>query len=89
MGIYNKVYLGHVETINTTGIKNDVYIEPKVVALKLVDYDYSTKMPKFRPLRNYNEYYKIINVEPLNGYVSDSMIDKAIKNTGKQEVKKI
>lgn len=86
MGIYNKVYLGHVETLNTNNKYNETYVESKVVALKLIGID-ANNMPKYRPLRKYQEYYKLISVEPLNGYVSDRLIDKAINKTGKQEVK--
>ena len=87
MGIYNKIYLGHVETINTNAYQNEKVVENKVVALKLVGFDNTKKLPKFKPLRKYGEYYKILNVEPINGYVTDNKIDKLIKNTGKKEVK--
>lgn len=87
MGIYNKVYIGHVETINTEANENCSPIEYKVVALQLSGIDKINKLPKYRPLRKYGEYYKVISVEPLIGFVNDSKINKAIKKTGKQEVK--
>lgn len=87
MALYKNVYIGHVETINTTAYENEQFIEPKVVALKLVNIDTNKKISTYKPLKKYGEYYKIISVEPLLGIVSDSAINKALKNTGKQEVK--
>lgn len=86
MAIYNKVYIGHVETINPNAYEKETFIESKVVALKLIGLD-DNKLPKFKPLRNYSEYYKIISVEPISGYISDVGINKKIKSTGKKEVK--
>ena len=87
MGLHNNIYIGHVETINTTAFENEQFIEPKVVALKLVSFDVNKKMPIYKPLKKYGEYYKIVSIEPILGIVSDSGIKKALKNTGKQEVK--
>lgn len=87
MGIYNKVCIGHVETINTTANINEAFTEHKVVALKYKGLDKKKKIPKYEPLRRYVEYYKLLSVERLDGFVSDSQIDKALKNTGKEEVK--
>ena len=86
MALYNKVYIGHVETINLEAYENNSPIEAKVVALQLSGFD-KNKLPQYKPLRKYSEYYKIINAEPLNGLVNDKMINHAIKKTGKQEVK--
>ena len=88
MGIYNKVYIGHVETINTNANINERAVKSKVVALKLLGFD-KNKIPKYKPLRKYSEYYKLISVEPINGFPSNSKINKAIKNTGKEEVKRL
>ena len=63
-------------------------IEIKVVALKLLGFD-KNKIPKYKPLRKYSEYYKLISVEPINGFPSNSKINKAIKSTGKEEVKRL
>ena len=87
MALYNKVYIGHVETINLEAYEKNSVIESKVVALKLSGFDKINKLPKYRPLREYGEYYKVISVEPLNGLVNDKKINQAIKKTGKQEVK--
>lgn len=87
MALYNKVYIGHVETINLEAYENNSPIESKVVALQLSGFDKINKLPKYRPLRKYGEYYKIISAEPLNGLVNNKMINQAIKKTGKQEVK--
>lgn len=87
MAFYNKVYIGHVETINLDAYENTSPIESKVVALKLSGFDKINKLPTYKPLRQYGEYYKVISVEPLNGLVNDKMINQAIKKTGKQEVK--
>ena len=89
MGIYNKVYIGHVETINTNAYENEPVVENKVVALKLIGFDNTNKIPRFKPLRKYGEYYKLLNVEPINGYVSDSIINKKIKELGVPEVKQL
>ena len=88
MGIYNKVYIGHVETINTNANVNEKAVKSKVVALKLLGFD-KNRIPKYKPLRKYSEYYKLISVEPINGFPSNSKINKAIKNTGKEEVKRL
>ena len=87
MAIYNNVYIGHVETINTNANMNENFTESKVVALKLDGFDKIKNIPKYRPLRKYSEYYKLLSVERLNGFVSDNMINRALKNTGKEEVK--
>jgi len=87
MGLYNKVYIGHVETINLDAYEKTSPVESKVVALQLSGFDKINKLPTYRPLRKYGEYYKVISVEPLTGLVSDKMINQAIKKTGKQEVK--
>lgn len=89
MGLYNNVYIGHVETINLDVYDKDSVVESKVVALKLSGYDNTNKLPKYKPLRKYGEYYKLINVEPLNGLVNNKMINLAIQKTGKQEVKEL
>ena len=87
MAFYNKIYIGHVETINLdAGIKTSP-VERKVVALQLSGFDKINKLPTYRPIRQYGEYYKIISVEPLTGLVSDKMINQAISKTGKPEVK--
>ena len=87
MAIYNNVYIGHVETINTNANVNEKITESKVVALKLDGFDKVKNIPTYKPLRKYSEYYKLLSVEKLTGFVSDSMIDRALKNTGKEEVK--
>ena len=87
MGLHNNVYIGHVETINTTALENEQFIESKVVALKQVAFDANKRIPTYKPLKKYGEYYKIISVEPILGLVSDTAINKALKNTGKEEVK--
>ena len=89
MGLYNNVYIGHVETINQDVYENDKIIESKVVVLKQSGFDNKNRMPKYKPLRKYKEYYKINNIEPLNGIVNDKIINLAIQKTGKQEVQKI
>lgn len=86
MGIYNKVYIGHVETINTNANINEKAVKSKVVALKLLGFD-KNRIPKYKPLRKYSEYYKLISVEPISGIASNSRINKALKKTGKEEVK--
>lgn len=87
MALYNKVYIGHVETINLDAYEKTSPIESKVVALQLSGFDKIKNIPTYRPIRKYGEYYKIITVEPLIGLVNDKMINQAIKKTGKQEVK--
>lgn len=88
MGIYNKVYLGKVETINTNAKENEPFIEHKVVALKLKGFNTVNNKPEFRPLRRYKEYYKIVKVKQLNGlFITDSMINQKIKEIGLPEVK--
>ena len=95
MGIYNKVYIGHVETINPDVYETVSPVESKVVALKLVGFDNTRKIPKYKPLRKYGEYYKVISVEPrpltggLGNIVDDKTINLALKKTGKQEVKQL
>lgn len=86
IGLYNNVYIGHVETIDTGANMNEKVVKSKVVALKLLGFD-KNKIPKYKPLKKYSEYYKLISVEPINGFVSDNGINKALKNTGKEEVK--
>ena len=86
MGIYKKVYIGHVETINTNANISEKAVKSKVVALRLAGFD-KNKIPKYKPLRKYSEYYKLISVEPVSGFPSNSKINRAIKNTGKEEVK--
>ena len=88
MRMYKKVYIGHVETINTNAKVNEKAVKSKVVALRLVGFD-KNNIPKYKPLRNYSEYYKLISVEPVIGFPSNSKINKAIKNTGKEEVKSL
>ena len=56
MALYKNVYIGHVETINTTAYENEQFIEPKVVALKLVGIDANKKVPTYMPLKKYGEY---------------------------------
>ncbi len=95
MGIYNKVYIGHVETINPDVNESVSPLESKVIALKLVGFDNINKLPKYKPLRKYGEYYKVISIEnkPLTGglgnIVDDRKINLAIKKTGKPEVKQL
>ena len=87
MGFHNNVYIGHVETINTEALENEKCIESKVVALKLISFDTIKRIPTYKPLKKYKEYYKIVSVEPILGLVSDNAINKALKKTGKEEVK--
>ena len=95
MKFYNKVYIGHVETINPDVNELVSPIESKVVALKLVGFDNINKLPKYKPLRQYGEYYKVVSVEPkpliggIGSFVDDKMINLALKKTGKQEVKQL
>ena len=86
MGIHNKVYIGHVETLNTNANIDENVVKSKVVALKLAGVD-KNKIPKYKPLKRYSEYYKLISVEPISGLVSDNKIKKVLKSTGKEEVK--
>lgn len=87
MAFYNKVYIGHVETINLDASEKVSPIEVKVVALQLSEFDKIKNISTYKPIRKYGEYYKVIKVEPLTGIVNDKMINQAIKKTGKQEVK--
>ena len=95
MGIYNKVYIGHVETINPDVIENVSPVESKVVALKLASIDKVTSIPTYKPLRPYSEYYKLVSVDstplegPLGNIVDDKIINIALKKTGKKEVKQL
>jgi len=89
MGIYNNIYIGHVETINQDVYENDKLIESKVVVLKQSGFDEKNNIPKYKPLRKYKEYYKINNIEPLNGIVNDKIINLAIEKTGKKEVQRL
>lgn len=86
MGIYKKVYIGHVETINTNANVNEKVVKSKVVALQLQGFN-KNNLPEYKPLRKYSEYYKIITVEPILGFVSDNRINRELKKTGKEEVK--
>lgn len=93
MAIYNKVYIGHVETINLDVNVCKSPIESKVVALQLGSIDKSKKVVSYKPLRQYSEYYKLVSVDekPLVGafgnIVDDKAINLALRKTGKQEVK--
>ena len=87
MKLHNNVYIGYVETINPNANVNENFIEHKVVALKLTGFDEKKRIPTYRPLRKYSEYYKLICVEPVLGRVSDNKLNRLLKNTGKQEVK--
>lgn len=93
MAFHNKVYIGHVETINLDAYEKTSPVEKKVVALQLAGFDNINKLPKYKPLRKYGEYYKVISVDskPLTGtignIVDDKTINQAIKKTGKPEVK--
>lgn len=89
MGLHSKVFIGHVETVNLEAKEKDSIIESKVVVLRLIGTDKVNKLPIYQPLRNYMEYYKMQKVEPLNGLVSDTKINQALKKTGKPEVKKL
>lgn len=95
MALHNKVYIGHVETINLEAYEKTSPVESKVVALRFAGFDKINKLPKYKPLRKYGEYYKVISVEekPLTGgignIVDDKIINQAIKKTGKQEVKQL
>lgn len=87
MGLHSNVYIGHVETINPNVFEKEKFLESKVVALQLVGFDNNKRIPTYKPLRRYGEYYKLISVEPILGIVSDSKINRRIKSTGKKEVK--
>ncbi len=95
MGIHKKVYIGHVETINPDASELISPVESKVVALKLIGFDHVKKIPQYKPLRKYKEYYKIMRVEErplvssLGSFVGDKQIDYALRKTGKEEVKKL
>ena len=82
MRIYNNIYIGHAETFNPDEKK---LVEDRVVALKLAGYD-KNKNPILRPIRKYT-YYKLKNYERINGFITDKGIDRALRKTGKQEVK--
>ena len=83
MHLYNKIYIGHVETINTSAKIGEVPIKSKVVALKLT----KGSKTKYEPIKRYGEYYKLVSVEPVTGIVTDNRINKLLRNTGKEEVK--
>lgn len=87
MAIRKNVFIGHVETINPNVLENEKFTESKVVALQLVGFNNDKKEPTYKPLKKYKEYYKILSVEPMIGYVTDKDINKKIKETGKPEVK--
>ena len=87
MALHSKVYIGHVETINQDALESEKLIESKVVLLQLIGLDEISKQPKYKPLKKYSEYYKIVEVEAMNGLVSNSKMEKALKKTGKKEVK--
>ena len=88
MAIYRKAYIGHVRTLNTNASVNENAEVSKVVALQLLGFD-KNRIPKYKPIRRYSEYYKIEAVEPINGIVSDIGIQKALRKTGKQEVRRV
>lgn len=89
MALHNKVYIGYVQTINPDAYEKSSIVESKVVALRLAGIDTGNKLPQYRPLRKYMEYYKIERVEPIMGIISDEGINKALKMTGKPEVKQL
>lgn len=89
MALHHKVYIGYVQTVNPDVYEKTSVIESKVVALRLVGMDVQNKLPRYKPLREYQEYYKIESVEPINGIVSDTGINKALQMTGKPEVKRL
>lgn len=89
MALHHKVYIGYVQTVNSDAYENDSMIESKVVALRLVGMDGENRLPQYRPLRKYKEYYKIERVEPIIGVISDEGINKVLKMTGKPEVKQL
>lgn len=86
MRIHNNVYIGHVETIDTLANIDERPVKSKVVALKLLGFS-KNKTPKYKPLKKYSEYYKLISVEPITGLVSDNKLERELKKTGKEEVK--
>lgn len=86
MGLHKNICIGHVETINLESCDAKTKTESKVVVLKQVGKSKKDKQPLYRPLKSYNEYYKIEKVVSLNGLVSDTRINKALQNTGKTEV---
>ena len=88
MGIYRNAFIGHVRTLNPNANIDEDAEEFKVVALQLLGFD-KHKIPKYKPIRKYSEYYKLETVEPISGIVSDTGIQKALKKTGKQEVKRV
>lgn len=93
MAIYNKVYIGYVETVNLDSNVNCQPIQAKVVALKLDNIDKNKNIITYKPLRQYSEYYKLVSVDkkPLEGFlgniIDDKKINLALRKTGKQEVK--
>lgn len=89
MTLHNKVYIGHVQTINPDADENNSIVESKVVALRLIGISAVNKLPQYKPLRKYKEYYKIEKVEPINGIISDEKINKVLQMTGKPEVKQL
>ena len=89
MGLHSKVCIGHVETVNLEAKETGSMTESKVVVLRCVGVDKGNKLPIYKPLRNYKEYYKIQKVEPLSGLVSDTKINNALRKTGKQEVERL
>lgn len=89
MALHHKVYIGYVQTVNPDAYENTSIVESKVVALRLVGIDAQNKLPRYKPLRSYQEYYKIERVEPINGIVSDEGINRALQMTGKPEVKRL
>lgn len=94
MAFYNKVYLADVETINQDIDRNSL-IDEKVIALKINGINKITKTPNYKPIRTYGEYYKLVSISnkplvgPFGNLVDDKTIDKAIKKTGKKEVKQL
>lgn len=93
MALQNKVYIGHVETINLEAYEKTSPVESKVVALKFAGFDKINNIPKYKPLRKYKEYYKVVSVDNkpvtvgIGPFVDDRIVNEAIKKTGKQEVK--
>lgn len=94
MRLYNKVYIGYVETVNLDVNVCKSPIESKVIVLKQESTD-KNRIVTYKPLRKYNEYYKLVSVDkkPLTGtfgnIIGDNDINQALKKTGKQEVKKL
>ena len=93
MAFHNKVYIGHVETINLEAYERTSPVESKVVALRLAGFDKINNIPTYKPLRKYGEYYKVLSVENkpvtagIGPFIDNRIINEAIKKTGKQEVK--